>query len=106
MFSIGSARSQAGEPGLPHMSNESKPPASCIAMSISGGHSFCDGARYPDSDAANLYWRGCQAAIVNAALPDIDSPTTALPKGSWPRLAGSHVGISLVRNVSHLYVSA
>ena len=34
-----------GEPDGPHMSKESKPPASCIAMSMSGGQNFCDGAR-------------------------------------------------------------
>ena len=84
------------------MSLESKPPASCIAKSINVGHRPCDGARYPDSDAANLYWRGYHAAIVNAALPDMDNPTTALPNGSWPRLAASHSGSSRVRNVSHL----
>ncbi len=45
---------------------------------------------------------GCQVARVSAALPDMDSPTTALPVGDCPRLAASHAGSSWVRKVSHL----
>ena len=37
-----------------------------------------------------------------AALPDMDSPTTALPVGACPRLAANHAGSSWVRKVSHL----
>ncbi len=50
-------------------------------------------------------WGGCQIASVNAALPDIESPTTALLIGVTALFSASHAGNSWVRNVSHLYVS-
>jgi hypothetical protein len=58
--------------------------------------------RYPDSELAKMNCIGCQTASVNAALPDIDSPTTALPFGACPLLAASQPGSSWVRKVSHL----
>ena len=45
---------------------------------ISMGHKPIDGLRYPDSEPAKMNCIGCQTARVNAALPDMDSPTTGV----------------------------
>jgi hypothetical protein len=102
MFTIGSLRRHAGSLVGPHMSRALYPPASFIEKPINVGHSPFDGFRYPDSDPAKMNCCGCQIAMVSAALPDIDSPTTAFRYGSCPLLAASQVGSSWVRNVSHL----
>jgi len=62
MLTIGSLRCQAGSDDGPHMLVALKPPASFIASPISVGHQPSDGLRKPDSDAAYLYWSGCQIA--------------------------------------------
>ena len=41
-----------------------------------------EGTRPPDSEPAKMNCIGCQMAMVSAALPDMDSPTTALPVGA------------------------
>src|SRR5215208_6890209 len=102
MLIIGSLRRQAGSEVGPHMFEALYPPASFIEKPISMGHKPIEGLRYPDSDPAKMNCIGCQMASVNAALPDMDSPTTALPVGTCPSFAASHPGSSWVRKVSHL----
>src|SRR5690242_803294 len=104
MLTIGSLRRQAMSDVGPHMFVALYPPASFIETPISVGHKPIDGLRYPDNELAKMNCVGCQMARVNAALPDIDSPTTALPVGACALFAASHAGSSCVRKVSHLYV--
>src|SRR5256885_8007275 len=105
MLTMGSWRRHAGSDVGPHILDALYPPASFIDTPISVGHRPFDGLRYPDSEPAKTYCVGCQIASVNAALPDMDSPTTALPVGACALFAASHAGSSCVRNVSHLYVT-